>query len=155
MVTTHSGQLSWLITIRYSKIVVMETRIWASPDRKNTKFYRNVISPGWKMTEWTKNKWTESASILLTDIPLELQDSFKQTQDTFVQNMAVKNDPWKLIGWDIPSIKKKKMWCFQDKKIPYWQISVNWQQCRQQRISGKTYLCRQDPQNDTGLKSFW
>ena len=52
MVTTHSGQLSWLVKIRYSKIVVMETGIWAPPNTiKNGKFYRNVISPGWKMTE--------------------------------------------------------------------------------------------------------
>ena len=59
MVTTHSGPLSLLIKIRYWKIVVRETGIWAAPNTvKNEKFYRNVIFPGWKMTEWTKNKWT-------------------------------------------------------------------------------------------------
>ena len=52
MVTTYSGQLSKLIKIRYWKKVVSETGIWTSPNTiKNRKFYRNVISPGSKMTE--------------------------------------------------------------------------------------------------------
>ena len=73
MVTTHSGQLSRLIKIRYWKIVVSETGIWTSPNTiKNGEFYRNVTSPGSKMTEWAKNKWTYSAATLLGEVLLEL-----------------------------------------------------------------------------------
>ena len=73
IVTTRSEQLSWLINIRYWKIVVRETGIRASCDTiTNTKFYMNAICPGWKMTEWIKNKWTESVPTLLRDVLLEL-----------------------------------------------------------------------------------
>ena len=59
MVTIHSGEFSLLIKTTYWKRVVSETGIWAFPKTiKNRKFYRNVISPGPKLTEWTKNKWT-------------------------------------------------------------------------------------------------
>ena len=72
MVTTHSGQLSWLISIRYWKKVVMDTGISASPYKiKNKKFYKN-ISSGWKKTESTKNKWTESVATVLRNIPFGL-----------------------------------------------------------------------------------
>ena len=59
--------------------------------------------------------------------------------------MAVKNDPWKLMGWVIPAINKKKTGYFKDQKIHYGQVSINGKQHRQQRVFGKTYLCRQRP----------
>ena len=45
MVTTHWGQLSWLIKIRYSKIVVMETGIWASPDTIKIQNFIGMLFP--------------------------------------------------------------------------------------------------------------
>ena len=100
--------MSWLIKIRYSKIVLTETEIWASPNTiKSGKFYKNVISPEWKMTEWTKNKGTYSAATLLGEMLLGLSVSFNQTWVTFVKNKTFENDPWKLMGWDIPSTKQE------------------------------------------------
>ena len=54
------------------KKVVMETGIWKSPNTENAKCYGNVFSHEWKQTESTKNKWTESAATLLSDVLLWL-----------------------------------------------------------------------------------
>ena len=108
MVTTHSGQLSRLIKIRYWKIVVSERGIWTSPNTtKNGEFYRNVISPGSKMTEWTKNKWTCSAATFLG----KYFWSYKLVSNkpiTIFQNKTVNNDLWKIKMSEIPSIIKEK-----------------------------------------------
>ena len=62
-----------MISIRGWKKVKMETRIWASPNTiKSKKIYMNVISPGWRETELTTNKWTESTATVLRNIPFGL-----------------------------------------------------------------------------------
>ena len=85
MVTNHSGQLSWLINIRYWKRVVMETGTWESANTiKNPICYRNVFSHASKKIESTKNKWTEGAGTLLSDVLLRLSVIVSDTPQSYL-----------------------------------------------------------------------
>ena len=89
----------------------METGISASPNTiKDTKLYRNVISPGGKKTELTQNKWTESAATVFRNIPFSLwvTVSNKPKPLLFKRNKTVKNNPWKLMLRGILSTKQEK-----------------------------------------------
>ena len=73
----------------------METGIWEFANTiKNPKCYKNVFCHAWKKTESTKNKWTESAGTLLSDVLLGLSVIVSDTPQSYLlkRNKTVKSN---------------------------------------------------------------
>ena len=83
----------------------MGTGIWKSANTiENPKCYRNVFPHAWKKTESTKNKWTNSAATLLSDVLLGLSVIVSGIPQSYLLKKikAAKNNPSNLIFLDTP-----------------------------------------------------
>ena len=61
------------------------------------------------------------------DYKLNLQKvSDKPESLLFKRIKPDKNNPWKIIVWEIPSTKEEKNVSTSRRKISYWQVSINW-----------------------------